>query len=77
MAVAALGEITKALKGGMAKYTAELLPTFLARLDDDSIEVASNTVYGLGLVLENTTDDLSGYPISPKNRLILDNTQTS
>jgi hypothetical protein len=62
MAVAGLGEITKALKGGMAKYTGELLSTFLTCVDDDSIEVASNTVYGLGLVLENTTEDLSGYP---------------
>jgi importin-4 len=64
MAVAALGEITKALKAGMANYTGELLTTFMTCLDDESIEVSSNTVYGLGLVLENTTEDLSGYVTS-------------
>ena len=65
MAVAGLGEITKALKVGVAKYTGELLSTFMARLGDESPEVSSNTVYGLGLVLENTTEDLTGYVISP------------
>jgi len=61
MAVAGLGEITKALKAGVAKYTGELLATFMTCLDDESVEVSSNTIYGLGLVLENTTEDLSGY----------------
>jgi len=67
MAVAGLGEITKALKAGVAKYTGELLTTFITCLDDESVEVGSNTVYGLGLVLENTTEDLSGYvPSHPR-----------
>jgi hypothetical protein len=59
MAVAGLGEITGALKGGVSKHTGEILATFMDAIDDSSLEVCSNAVYGLGLLLESTPQDLS------------------
>jgi hypothetical protein len=61
MAVASLGEITGALKSGVAKYTGELLSTFVTAIDDPAVEVSSNAIFGLGLLLESTPPDLSGY----------------
>jgi importin-4 len=63
MAVAGLGEITGALKGGVSKYTGEILNTFMSAIDDSSVEVSSNSIYGLGLLLESTPQDLTRYHI--------------
>ena len=61
MAVAGLGEITGALKGGVSKHTGELLETFLNAIDDSAVEVGSNAIYALGLLFESTPQDLSRY----------------
>ena len=66
MAVAGLGEITGALKGGVSKYTGEILATFISAIDDSSIEVQSNSIYGLGLLLESTPQDLTRYHLMQK-----------
>jgi hypothetical protein len=61
MAIAGLGEITCSLKGGIAKHTGELLQTFMTAVDDSAVEVSSNAIYSLGLLLEGTPQDLSRY----------------
>ena len=61
MAVAGLGEITGALKAGVAKNTGQLLSTFVNAIDDSAADVSSNAIYGLGLLLESTPQNLSGY----------------
>jgi hypothetical protein len=57
MAVAALGEISSFLKPQQS--VEEMLALFLAAVDDVSPEVSSNSIYGLGLLLESTPLDLS------------------
>jgi len=59
MAIAGLGEVTGALKGGIAEHTTELFSTFIAAIDDSAMDVSSNAIYGLGLLLEGTPQDLS------------------
>ena len=76
MAVAGLGEITGALKGGVAKHTGELLSTFMNAIDDKALDVSSNSIYGLGLLLESSPQDLSRYT-SSDNCLTLANTMRS
>jgi len=61
MAVAGLGEITGALGGSIAKHIPELLNTFMKTIHDESVEVQSNSIYALGLVLEVAPQDLSTY----------------
>jgi hypothetical protein len=61
MAVAGLGEIIGALKSGVSKYTGEILAIFMSAIDDSSVEVQSNSIYGLGLLLESTPQDLTRY----------------
>jgi hypothetical protein len=61
MAIAGLGEITGALKGGVSKHTGELLQTFMNAIDDPATEVGSNAIYALGLLCEGTTQELSKY----------------
>lgn len=61
MAVAGLGEIAGALKGSVSKHTGEMLNVFMNSIDDSSVEVCSNSIYGLGLLLEGTPQDLSRY----------------
>ena len=61
MAIAGLGEITGALKGGVSKHTGELLQTFINAIDDPATEVGSNAIYALGLLCEGTTQELSKY----------------
>jgi hypothetical protein len=61
MAVAGLGEITGALKGGVSKHTGELLSTFMTAMDESALDVSSNAIYGLGLLLESTPQNLSRY----------------
>ena len=61
MGIAALGEITGALKGSMIKHTGELLALFFNSLDDPAEEVATNSIYGLGLLLESTPQNVSRY----------------
>jgi hypothetical protein len=63
MAVAGLGEITGALKSGVAKHTGELLETFMHAIDDSAVEVGSNAIYALGLLVEGTPQDLSKYSL--------------
>jgi hypothetical protein len=72
MAVAGLGEITGGLGPSISKHTGELLATFTNAIDDNAIEVASNAIYALGLLLETTMQDLSRYTFI-KARLILVN----
>jgi importin-4 len=64
MAVAGLGEITNALKGGVSKYTGEILNTFMSAIDDSSVEVCSNSIYGLGLLLESAPQDLTRHHLT-------------
>jgi hypothetical protein len=59
MAIAGLGEITGALKGGVAKHTGELLEIFMQAIDDPTTEVSSNAIYAVGLLCEGTPQDLS------------------
>ena len=59
MAIAGLGEITGALKGCVSKHTGELLTTLMTGVDDSAVEVSSNSIYGLGLLLESNPQDLS------------------
>src|SRR5436853_3959296 len=61
MAVAGLREIAGALKGSISKHTGEMLNVFMNSIDDSSLEVSSNSIYGLGLLLEGTPQDLSRY----------------
>ena len=61
MAVAGLGEIAGALKGSISKHTGEMLNVFMNSIDDSSLEVSANSIYGLGLLLEGTPQDLSRY----------------
>jgi len=64
MAIAGLGEITDSLKGGVAKHTEELFTTFIHAMDDSAEEARSNAIYGIGLLLESTPQDLSShYPV--------------
>lgn len=69
MAIAGLGEVTGALKEGVVKHTAELFATFMNAIDDSADEVKSNAVYGLGLLLEGTPQDLSGQYNAVLNKL--------
>ena len=59
MAIAGLGEITGALQGSISKHTGELLATFMNAIDDTAVEVGSNAIYALGLLLEGTSQDLT------------------
>jgi|SRR5579862_4977780 len=71
MAIAGLGEVTGALKEGVVKHTAELFATFMHAMDDSADEVKSNAVYGLGLLLEATPQDLSSQYNAVLNKLQL------
>jgi hypothetical protein len=68
MAVAGLGEIAGALRGSVSKHTGEMLNVFMNSINDSSVEVSSNSIYALGLLLEGTPQDLSRY-ISPRNSI--------
>ncbi|KAK6454093.1 ran binding protein [Scheffersomyces xylosifermentans] len=61
--VGALAEIVGGLKGNNP-FSEELLQIFTDRLSNDkSLEVKGNAAYGVGLIVENSTSDLSaGYP---------------
>lgn len=61
MAVAGLGEIAGSLKGSISKHTGEILSIFMNSIDDPAVEVSSNSIYALGLLLEGTPQDLSRY----------------
>lgn len=61
MAVAGLGEIASSLKGSVSKHTGEMLSLFMNSIDDSSVEVSSNSIYALGLLLEGAAQDLSRY----------------
>ncbi|KAK9452037.1 armadillo-type protein [Limtongia smithiae] len=50
--VGALAEIVNGLKGSITPWSSQLLKSFLHRLPDESVEVRSNAVYGLGLLSE-------------------------
>jgi hypothetical protein len=63
MAIAGLGEITGALQGSISKHTGELLSTFMHAIDDTAVEVGSNAIYALGLLLEGTSQDLTRYAV--------------
>jgi hypothetical protein len=75
MAVAGLGEITGALKGGVSKHTGELLSTFMSAMDDSAVDVSSNAIYGLGLLLESTPQNLSRYSPSMARLSIVNTTR--
>jgi hypothetical protein len=64
MAVAGLGEITGALGGGVSKHAGEMLSVFLTAMDDSALDVSSNAIYGLGLLLESTPQNLSKYHLT-------------
>jgi hypothetical protein len=61
MSVAGLGEIAGALKGSVSKHTGEMLSIFMTSIDDSAVEVSSNSIYALGLLLEGSPQDLSRY----------------
>jgi hypothetical protein len=75
MAVAGLGEITGALKGGVSKHTGELLSMFMSAMDDSAVDVSSNAIYGLGLLLESTAQNLSRYRPSVARLTIVNTTR--
>jgi len=75
MAVAGLGEITGAFGAGMSKHTGELLSTFLTAMDDSAVDVSSNAIYGLGLLLESTPQNLSRYHLTESELTIVNTTQ--
>jgi hypothetical protein len=63
MAVAGLGEIVGALGASIAKRIPELLNTFMKTIHDESVEVQSNSIYAMGLLLEIAPQDLSTYSL--------------
>ena len=64
MAIAGLGEVTGFLKAGVAKHTNELMSAFMTAIDDSAVDVCSNAIYGLGLLLEGNPQNLSRFSIS-------------
>lgn len=58
--IGALSEISYGLKSANP-YTQELLQVFIDRLQNDkALEVKSNSAYGVGVLIENSNQDLSG-----------------
>ncbi|CAK7901748.1 importin subunit beta-4 [[Candida] anglica] len=59
-ATGALAEIASGLKGANP-YSQELLQVFTEKLaNDKSLEVRGNAAYGVGIIIEHSTTDLSG-----------------
>lgn len=59
MAVGCLGEIIVGLKAGVTQFTMPLLEIISRGLRDDEADVRSNAAFAAGVLIENTTADLS------------------
>ena len=57
MAVGVIAECTKAMGSSVTPYTARLLPLLLKRLTDEDAETKSNAAFGVGLLVEASTDE--------------------
>lgn len=56
----ALAEIASGMKGALTPYVEELMQVFMDRLPNDkSLEVRGNAAYGVGILIEHSTNDLS------------------
>nr|KAJ3419498.1 hypothetical protein HK105_006877 [Polyrhizophydium stewartii] len=61
MAVGSLAEIVDGLESGISQFTGDLLQLFMRALRDDEEEVRSNAVFGLGVLIQYSTVDLTSY----------------
>ncbi|KAF9423604.1 hypothetical protein BGZ94_008252 [Podila epigama] len=63
MAVGCLGEVAKFLKEGVTEFTEQLFTLFVKALGDEEDEVRSNAAFAIGILVQNTTIDVSSqYP---------------
>jgi len=69
MAIGCLAEITSGLGQAIDPYTEELLTLFVSAVSDPEDEVKSNAAYGIGMLCQSTTHDLSSQYLNILNVL--------